>query len=43
VPVKGEIWLDAGAERAVGERNKSLFSAGIVKVGWKKTMPALVI
>ena len=32
VPVKGEIWIDAGALRAVRDRRKSLFSAGIVRV-----------
>eukprot|EP00887_Chlorella_sp_A99_P002020 scaffold18.g2020.t1 len=31
VPVKGEVWLDGGAVRAVKERKKSLFSAGIVE------------
>ena len=32
VPVKGELWLDAGAHRAVLDRSRSLFSAGIVAV-----------
>ena len=32
VPVRGEVWLDEGAQRAVQDRKKSLFSAGIVKV-----------
>eukprot|EP00884_Botryococcus_braunii_P023354 jgi/Botrbrau1/9702/Bobra.0201s0032.1 len=32
VPVKGELYLDAGAVRAVRERGTSLFSAGIVRV-----------
>ncbi|GAB4816496.1 hypothetical protein N2152v2_003542 [Parachlorella kessleri] len=32
VPVKGELWLDTGAVRAVKDRHASLFSAGIVKV-----------
>lgn len=30
VPVRGEVWLDEGARRAVQDRKKSLFSAGIV-------------
>ena len=29
MPVRGEVWLDAGAERAVRDRKKSLFSAGV--------------
>jgi hypothetical protein len=41
VPPAGEVWLDAGALRAVRDRKKSLFSAGIAKVwkggvGWKE-------
>ena len=32
VPVKGALLLDAGAVRAIRDRAKSLFSAGIVKV-----------
>ena len=32
VPVRGEVWLDEGAQRAVQERKKSLFSAGILEV-----------
>ena len=32
VPVKGQLWLDAGAQRAVLDRSRSLFSAGIVRV-----------
>lgn len=32
VPVKGTLLMDAGAVRAVIERSKSLFSAGIVGV-----------
>lgn len=32
VPVRGEVWLDEGARRAVQDRKKSLFSAGIVHV-----------
>jgi glutamate 5-kinase len=32
VPVKGAVRMDAGAVRAVNERSKSLFSAGIVAV-----------
>ena len=32
VPAKGEIWVDAGAVRAVRDARKSLFSAGITKV-----------
>ncbi|KAK9846452.1 hypothetical protein WJX81_004071 [Elliptochloris bilobata] len=32
VPLRGELWMDAGAVRAVRERSKSLFSAGIVRV-----------
>ena len=32
VPTKGELWLDEGAVRAVRQRAKSLFSAGIVRV-----------
>ena len=32
VPVKGELWIDSGALRAVKDRRKSLFSAGIVRV-----------
>ncbi|KAI7845040.1 hypothetical protein COHA_001406 [Chlorella ohadii] len=32
VPVRGEVWLDSGAQAAVQDRKKSLFSAGIIKV-----------
>ena len=32
VPTKGELWLDEGAVRAVRQRAKSLFSAGVVRV-----------
>ena len=32
VPVKGALLLDAGAVRAIRDRAKSLFSAGIMKV-----------
>ena len=32
MPVKGSVQMDAGAVRAVAERRKSLFSAGIVAV-----------
>jgi len=32
VPLRGELWMDVGAVRAVAERGKSLFSAGIVRV-----------
>ena len=32
VPLRGELWTDAGAVRAVRERSKSLFSAGIVRI-----------
>lgn len=32
VPVKGQLWLDAGAQRAVLDRSRSLFSAGILQV-----------
>ena len=32
VPVKGDIWVDAGAVRAVRDARKSLFSAGITQV-----------
>ena len=32
VPVKGQLRLDAGAHRAVLDRSRSLFSAGIVAV-----------
>lgn len=32
MPVRGEVWLDDGALRAVQDRKKSLFSAGIVRV-----------
>ena len=32
MPLRGELWMDAGAVRAVRERSKSLFSAGIVRV-----------
>lgn len=35
VPVKGELWLDEGAVRAVKDRHTSLFSAGITKVRWR--------
>lgn len=32
VPCKGQLWMDEGAVRAVRQRAKSLFSAGIVRV-----------
>ncbi len=32
VPVRGEVWLDEGARRAVQDRKKSLFSAGIAHI-----------
>ena len=32
VPCKGQLWIDEGAQRAVAQRAKSLFSAGIVRV-----------
>lgn len=32
VPVHGALWLDEGAVRAVRDKRKSLFSAGIVRV-----------
>ncbi|KAK9786300.1 hypothetical protein WJX73_008025 [Symbiochloris irregularis] len=32
VPIKGELWLDHGAHRAVLDRSQSLFSAGIRRV-----------
>jgi glutamate 5-kinase len=32
VPVKGEVWLDPGAVRAVRDRRCSLFSAGVIRV-----------
>lgn len=32
VPVKGELWVDPGAVRAVRDRRCSLFSAGVVRV-----------
>ncbi|KAG2493493.1 hypothetical protein HYH03_008309 [Edaphochlamys debaryana] len=32
VPVRGQLWLDAGAVRAVRDKHKSLFAAGICKV-----------
>ncbi|KAG7672765.1 hypothetical protein Ndes2526B_g08244 [Nannochloris sp. 'desiccata'] len=32
VPVKGEVWLDPGAVRAVRDRRCSLFSAGVIHV-----------
>ncbi|PNW70105.1 hypothetical protein CHLRE_17g705850v5 [Chlamydomonas reinhardtii] len=32
VPVRGQLWLDAGAVRAVRDKHKSLFAAGITKV-----------
>lgn len=32
VPCRGEIWLDDGAVRAVRDKRKSLFAAGIVRV-----------
>jgi hypothetical protein len=32
VPLRGAVWLDEGAQRAVQERKKSLFSAGILAV-----------
>jgi hypothetical protein len=33
VPVRGQLWLDAGAVKAVKDRHKSLFCPGITKVG----------
>lgn len=32
MPIKGELWLDQGAQRAVLDRSQSLFSAGIKRV-----------
>ncbi|KXZ50922.1 hypothetical protein GPECTOR_14g169 [Gonium pectorale] len=32
VPVRGHLWLDAGAVHAVRDKHKSLFAAGITKV-----------
>ncbi|GAX75185.1 hypothetical protein CEUSTIGMA_g2629.t1 [Chlamydomonas eustigma] len=32
VPVRGQLWLDAGAVRAVRDKHKSLFAPGITKV-----------
>mmetsp|Transcript_19273 Transcript_19273/g.34368 ORF Transcript_19273/g.34368 Transcript_19273/m.34368 type:complete len:449 (-) Transcript_19273:60-1406(-) len=32
VPVKGKLWLDEGAVRAVNSRRKSLFAVGVKKV-----------
>lgn len=32
VPIRGEIWMDEGAVRAVRSQGKSLFSAGIARV-----------
>lgn len=32
VPVRGQVWLDAGAVVAVRDKHKSLFAAGICKV-----------
>jgi len=32
VPVRGEVWLDPGAVRAVRDRRCSLFSAGVIHV-----------
>lgn len=32
VPVRGQVWVDAGATRAVKDRHKSLFCPGILKV-----------
>ena len=32
VPVRGQVWLDMGAVRAVKDKHKSLFAPGIVKV-----------
>lgn len=32
MPLRGALWLDAGAVGAVRDKNKSLFSAGIVNV-----------
>lgn len=32
MPLKGSLWLDAGAVAAVRDRQKSLFPAGIVRV-----------
>ena len=33
VPVRGQLWLDAGAVTAVKDQHKSLFCPGIIKVG----------
>jgi glutamate 5-kinase len=33
VPVRGSLWLDDGAVKAVRDRKKSLFTAGIYKTG----------
>lgn len=32
VPLRGSIWLDDGAVRAVRDRHKSLFPVGVIKV-----------
>lgn len=32
VPVRGALWMDSGAVRAVKDKHKSLFSAGITRV-----------
>ncbi len=32
VPVRGQVWLDAGAVKAVKDKHKSLFAPGIVRV-----------
>jgi glutamate 5-kinase len=38
VPVRGQLWLDTGAVRAVKDRHKSLFAPGILKVGLSKRL-----
>ena len=38
VPAKGNLWLDAGAVRAVRQRAKSLFSAGIIRGAKAETL-----
>jgi glutamate 5-kinase len=32
VPVRGSIWMDAGAMHAIRDRHKSLFPVGVIKV-----------
>jgi glutamate 5-kinase len=32
VPVRGSIWMDAGAMHAIRGRHKSLFPVGVIKV-----------